>query len=85
MKDKSLKYYILGFVTGFIAIPLMEELMNVVNTWIQVLIIKPSKIVIKGNKELSELQGNEEEIQTQCIGFQVPSEDDYYYDDEEDF
>ena len=55
--------------------------MNVANTWIQALLIKPNKIVIKGNKELAELQGDEEEIQTHCIGFQVPSSNDYEDDD----
>lgn len=83
MKNNSLKHYIFGLITGFIAIPLIEELMTVVNTWIQVLLLKPNKIVIKGNKELSELQGDEEPIETHCIGFQIPSEDDY--EDEDDF
>ena len=81
MKNKTTKYYILGLATGFIAIPLIEELMNVASSWIQVLMIKPSKIVLNGNKELSELQGDEEEIQTHCIGFQVPSSNDYEDDD----
>ena len=79
MENKTTKYFIIGLLTGFVAIPLIEELMTVVNTWIQALLIKPNKIVIKGNKELTELQGDEEEIQTHCIGFQVPSDD--YYDD----
>ena len=83
MKNNSLKHYIFGLITGFIVIPLIEELMTVVNTWIQVLLLKPNKIVIKGNKELSELQGDEEPIETHCIGFQIPSEDDY--EDEDDF
>ena len=81
MKNNSLKHYILGLITGFIAIPLIEELMAVVNSWIQALLIKPNKIVIKGNKELAEMQGDEEYTETHCIGFQVPSEDDYYDDD----
>lgn len=81
MKNNSLKYYIFGLITGFIAIPLIEELMTVVNTWIQALLIKPNKIVVKGNKELTELQDDEEEMQTHCIGFQVPSNNDYEDDD----
>ena len=83
MKNKTTKYFIIGLITGFIGIPIVEELMNVINAWIQALLIKPNKIVIKGNKELAELQGDEEEIQTHCIGFQVPS-DDYYEDDDYD-
>lgn len=81
MENKTTKYFIIGLLTGFVAIPIIEEFMNVINTWIQALLIKPNKIVIKGNKELSELQGDEEEIQTHCIGFQVPSSNDYEDDD----
>ena len=82
MENKTTKYFIIGLVTGFIAIPIIEELMTVINTWIQALLIKPNKIVIKGNKELTELQGNEEEYtETHCIGFQVPSDDCYEDDD----
>lgn len=83
MENKTIKYFIIGLLSGFIAIPIIEELMNVVNAWIQALLIKPNKIVIKGNKELAEIQGDEEEVQTHCIGFQVDSED--YYDDDEDY
>ena len=81
MENKTTKYFVLGLITGFVAIPLIEELMTVVNTWIQALLIKPNKIVIKGNKELAEMQGDEGEIQTHCIGFQVPSSNDYEDDD----
>lgn len=84
MKNNTLKYYILGFITGFIAIPVIEEFMSVINSWIQVLVLKPSKIVLKGNKELAELQGGEEEFQSHVIGFQAPS-DDYYDDKDEDY
>lgn len=83
MENKTTKYFIIGLLSGFIVIPIIEELMNVVNAWIQALLIKPNKIVIKGNKELAEMQGDEQEVQTHCIGFQVDSED--YYDDEEDY
>ena len=83
MENKTTKYFIIGLITGFVGLPVIEELMNVINAWIQALLIKPNKIVIKGNKELSELQGDEEEILTHCIGFQVPS-DDYYEDDDYD-
>ena len=81
MKDKSILHYILGLLTGLLFIPIIEEFINVIQTWIQALLIKPSKIVLQGNKELSEMQGEEEYTETHCIGFQVPSEDDYYDDD----
>lgn len=83
--DKSVKYYILGLITGFIAIPFIEEFMDVVNSWIQVLILKPSKLVVKGNKELSDIQAESEPTDTHCIGFQYTGEDEYEVDDDEDF
>ena len=83
MKNKNTKYYIFGLLSGLLFIPIIEEFISVVSAWIQVLLLKPNKIVIKGNKELSELQGDEEPIETHCIGFQIPSEDDY--EDEDDF
>ena len=78
MKENKLKYYLFGLITGFIGIPLVEELMNVVNTWIQVLIIKPSKIVFKGNKELAEIARSSVDAQEiyikSCRGRYYPPE-----------
>lgn len=79
--NKETRNYILGLLTGLLFIPVIEEFINVIMSWIQVLILKPTKIVIEGNKEINELQGNEEYQQTHCIGFQVPM-DDEYEDDE---
>lgn len=83
MKDKSILHYILGLLTGLLFIPIIEEIIDIVQAWVQALLITPSKIVLQGNKELSELQDNEEEIQTQCIGFQIPSSNDYEDDYDE--
>lgn len=83
MKDKSILHYILGLLTGLLFIPIIEEIIDIVQVWVQALLITPSKIVLQGNKELSELQDNEEEIQTQCIGFQIPSSNDYEDDYDE--
>lgn len=52
-------------------------------SWIQVLLLKPTKIVLEGNKEINELQGNEEYVQTECIGFKMPESVDEYEDDED--
>ena len=83
--NNNTKHFIIGLLSGLLFIPVIEELLNVIMAWIQVLIIKPNKIVLKGNKELSELQG-EEPVQTSCIGFQVANEDedddDCYEDDD---
>ena len=84
MKDnKNVWFYILGILSGILFIPATEELINVIMSWIQVLLLKPTKIVLEGNKEIKELQGDEEYQQTSCIGFQIPSDDEYYCDEDE--
>lgn len=81
--NKGTKHYILGLLSGLLFIPIIEELLNVIMAWIQVLILKPNKIVLQGNKELAELQNDDvEDEQTNCIGFQISNEDEYYEEDE---
>ena len=82
--NNNTKHFIIGLLSGLLFIPVIEEFLNVIMAWIQVLIIKPNKIVLKGNKDIAELQSEEEPVQTSCIGFQVSSEeDDDYYDDDD--
>ena len=83
-KNKIVWFYILGILSGILFIPATEEFINVIISWIQVLLLKPTKIVLEGNKEIKELQGDEEYQQTNCIGFQVPSNDEEYYCDEDE-
>lgn len=84
MKDNTnVWFYILGTLSGLLFIPVIEEFINVIISWIQVLLLKPTKIVLEGNKEIKELQSDEEYQQTNCIGFQIPSNDEEYYEDEE--
>ena len=85
MKDnKNVWFYILGTLSGLLFIPVIEEFINVIMTWIQVLMIKPSKKVLKGNQKLEKYQEPEEYQQTNCIGFQIPSDDEYYYDEDDE-
>lgn len=73
-----MKKYILGLVTGLIFIPVIEELLNVAFSWIEYLKIVPSKLVLKGNKDLADLQSEDEEYtETNAIGFQYIHQDDY--------
>ena len=84
-KNNNTKHFILGILSGLLFIPIIEEFLNVIMAWIQVLLLKPNKIVLKGNKDIAELQG-EEPVQTSCIGFQVSSEeDDDCYEDDDDY
>ena len=84
MKNKNLLSYILGLATGFIFIPLIEELINVAFSWIEVLKTKPSGIINDWNKKMvAEDYGAESD--TCVIGFQyTPNEDEYYEDDFEE-
>ena len=82
-KNKNVWFYILGLLSGILFIPVIEEFINVIMSWIQVLILKPTEKVLKGNKELEKYQEPEEYQQTNCIGFQIPSNDEEYYEDEE--
>ena len=82
MKDDNIKYYIFGLLSGLLFIPILEDFINVIAAWIQVLIVTPSKIVTKANSEISEMQGSQEES-TNVIGFSIPSTEEYYeYEDE---
>ena len=84
--NNNTKHFIIGLLSGLLFIPVIEEFLNVIMAWIQVLILKPNKIVLKGNKDIAELQSEEEPVQTSCIGFQVSSEeDDDYYDHDDDY
>lgn len=86
-ENKTLLSYILGACTIIVFLPIMEELVNVILSWIEYLKIIPSKLVLKGNAELQEIQNESEETDpdTCAIGFHYVPEDneDDYYDDEE--
>lgn len=81
--NKETKHYILGLLSGLLFISVIDEFINVIMSWIQVLLLKPTKIVLEGNKEINELQDDECYQETNCIGFQMPSVEDEYYEDEE--
>ena len=82
--NKNVWFYILGLLSGILFIPVIEEFINVIMSWIQVLLLKPTKIVLEGNKEINELQSDDEYQQTNCIGFQIPSDDEYYCDEDDE-
>lgn len=81
-ENKTFWYYIFGILSGILIIPIIEDLLTVIQSWIQVLLVKPSKIVMEANKELVGDSG-EEYQQTNCIGFQIDNNEDYYDEDDE--
>lgn len=83
MKDKNLLSYICGLITEFILIPVIEELLNVIYSWIEVMKIKPSSIISEWNEEVASKGDGTE--QTYAIGFQAPDPElDEYYDEDEE-
>lgn len=82
-KNKNVWFYILGLLSGMLFIPVIEEFINVIMSWIQVLLLKPTKKVLKGNKKLEKYQEPEQYEQSNCIGFEIPNENEYYYDDDD--
>ena len=83
MKDKKLLPYIFGLVTGVILLPVTDELLNVLYSWIEVMKIKPSAIISEWNEEVASKGDGTE--QTFAIGFQAPDPElEEYYDDEEE-
>ena len=76
-----MKKYILGVLSGMVIIPLIESIMEVIYSWIEVTKLLPAKLILKGNEELTELQERQEPTSTSCIGFQytpTDEEDDDY-------
>ena len=74
-KDNHLPSYIWGLLTGLVFIPVISEALNIVYSYIQAALIKPTKIVLKGNQEVSEMQGeenDEEVVSSNNIGFTHP-------------
>ena len=54
--NKTIMAFILGILSYMLLIPVIEEFTNVLLSWIEYFKILPSKLVLKGNKELKELQ-----------------------------
>lgn len=82
-KNRSLPSFILGLVTGFVFIPVITEALDLVYTYIQAALIKPTKIIIKGNQEVVDIQEkNEMVVSTNRIGFECPDIEEYYYEND---
>lgn len=80
----KLKCYILGMVTIVVAMPIMEQIAEIICGSLEVLKGKNTKKVMQINKEIEDLQMQLEPINTNCIGFEVPNQEEYYEDDWEE-
>ena len=84
--NKTIMAFILGILSYMLLIPVIEEFTNVLLSWIEYFKILPSKLVLKGNKELKELQEEDGiESETYAFGFQYTQKEDFddEYEDEE--
>lgn len=81
--NKTLLSYVFGMLTVIAFIPILSSLVDAICGYIEILKIHSGKIVVKGNKEITEIQIPEEEVHTQAIGFRMPDNEEYY-DDFED-
>ena len=80
----KLKCYIFGMMTVILAIPIIEQITEIVCGSLEVLKGKNTKKVMQINKEIEDLQMQLEPINTNCIGFKVPNQEEYYEDDWEE-
>ena len=80
----KLKCYIFGMMTVILAIPIIEQITEIVCGGLEVLKGKNTKKVMQINKEIEDLQMQLEPINTNCIGFEVPNQEEYYEDDWEE-
>jgi hypothetical protein len=80
----KLKCYIFGMMTVILAIPIIEQITEIICGGLEVLKGKNTKKVMQINKEIEDLQMQLEPINTNCIGFKVPNQEEYYEDDWEE-
>ena len=65
----KLKCYILGMVTIVVAMPIMEQIAEIICGSLEILKGKNAKKILKINKEIEDLQIQLEPINTNCMGF----------------
>ena len=82
--NRSLLSFIMGVVSIMLFLPILESLSEIICGYLELLKISSTKKVLKGNKDILDLQSSQEEIATQCMGFDMGGIEEYY-DDEYDF
>ena len=80
---EKLKIYILGMITALVALPIIDEVVEIICGFLEILKGISTKKVLKINKEIMDLQEQLEPVNTNCIGFEIPNTE-YEDDDWED-
>jgi hypothetical protein len=73
----KLKYFIFGILFYSICIPAIDSISEILTTLLEIPKGKASAPVLRINKELLDLQADQEEVNTVAMGFQIPSDDEY--------
>lgn len=86
-KNNLLLSYILGIASVILLIPIVENMADAICGYIELLKMRSTKAILRGNVDIIKLQQENEEatteVNTNAIGFQYNDEDDYWYDEEE--
>ena len=80
---EKLKIYILGMITTLVALPIIDEVVEIICSFLEILKGINTKKVLRINKDIMDLQEQLETVNTNCIGFEAPNTE-YYDDDWED-
>lgn len=81
---KKLTAYALGMVSIIAVIPILESLTDLAIAHIESLKGNPIKKTLISNNEIADLQAQLEPINSQLMGFAIPSDEEYYEDEFED-
>ena len=77
-----MKKYIFGFLTSICLLPIIDSITELIQTALEIPKGKLSKRVLKLNSEIQDLHFALEPIDTHCIGFEAPLNEEYLDDDE---
>ena len=81
---EKLKIYILGMITALVALPIINEIVEIICSFLEILKGISTKKVLKINIDIMDLQEQLEPVNTNCIGFEIPNteyEDNDWEDD----
>ena len=77
---EKLKIYILGMITALVALPIINEVVEIICSFLEILKGISTKKVLRINKDIMDLQEQLEPVNTNCIGFEAPNTE--YYDND---
>ena len=77
---EKLKIYILGMITTLVALPIIDEVVEIICSFLEILKGISTKKVLRINKDIMDLQEQLEPVNTNCIGFEAPNTE--YYDND---